>query len=128
MLLVWCRFYWEESFQGTHLGCTWNISVPLQQMNIQGEMSKIFRKHIIWILEGKGPHCMLCPNMLTSKEAMAKHIEFIHGMDYEPNSKSSMCICCGKTNTTKKEVDLHIMFHTRKKQLGGEHCEKACTQ
>ena len=31
---------------------------------------------------------MLCHDMLTSKAAMAKHIEFIDGMDNKPNSKS----------------------------------------
>ena len=31
--------------------------------------------------------------MLTSKAAMAKHIEFIHGMDNEPNSKSHPAVC-----------------------------------
>ena len=45
-----------------------------------------------------------------------------------------MCIYCGKTNTTKEEVDKHVMCHTsgekknKKKQLGCEPCEKAFTQ
>ena len=39
-----------------------------------------------------------------------------------------MCIYCGKSNTNKEEVDKHIMCHTREKQLGCEHCEKAFTQ
>ena len=31
---------------------------------------------------------MFCHDMLTSKAALAEHIEFIHGIDNEPNSKS----------------------------------------
>ena len=70
---------------------------------------------------------MLCLDMLTSKTAMAKHIEFLHGMDNQPNS--CMCIYCGMSNTNKKEVDKHIMYHTRgEKQLDWEQCEKAFTQ
>ena len=42
MLSVWYSFYWEESFEGTHLVCTWNFSVPLHQMRIQGQ--RIFRQ------------------------------------------------------------------------------------
>ena len=36
---------------------------------------------------------MLCDDMLTSKAAMANHIEFIHSMDNEPNSKSHASVC-----------------------------------
>jgi len=32
--------------------------------------------------------------MLTSKAGMAKHIEFIHSMDNEPNSKSHPAAVC----------------------------------
>ena len=39
-----------------------------------------------------------------------------------------MCIYCRKSNTTEEEVDKHIMCHTREKQLGFEHCEKAFTK
>ena len=39
-----------------------------------------------------------------------------------------MCIYCGNTNTTKEEVDKHIMCHTNKNQLGYEHCDKAFTK
>ena len=33
-------------------------------------------------------HVLLAPMNVTSNAAMAKHSEFIHGMDNEPNSKS----------------------------------------
>ena len=36
---------------------------------------------------------MLCHDRLTSKAAIAKHIEFLHGMDNEPNSKSHPAVC-----------------------------------
>ena len=39
-----------------------------------------------------------------------------------------MCTYCGKTNTTKEEVDKHIMCNTKEKKLGYEHCEKAFAQ
>ena len=39
---VWYRCYWEESFEGTYLVCTWNIPVPLQQMRIEGIQSRIY--------------------------------------------------------------------------------------
>ena len=57
---------------------------------------------------------MLCHDMLTSKASMAKHIEFIHGMDNEPKSKSHPPVCgfiVEKTNTTKEEVDKRIVSH-----------------
>ena len=44
MLLVWYSFYWEKLFEGTCLVCTWNISILLQQMLIQGDQSRIFRQ------------------------------------------------------------------------------------
>ena len=36
---------------------------------------------------------MLCHDILTSKAAMANHIEFIPGIDNEPNSKSHPAVC-----------------------------------
>jgi hypothetical protein len=36
---------------------------------------------IIWIPKDKGPKCILCHDMPTSKAAMAKQNEFLHGMD-----------------------------------------------
>ena len=47
-------------------------------MGTQGKQSRIFRQayHL-----GKGPQCMLCHDMPTSKAAMAKQIEFLHDMD-----------------------------------------------
>ena len=47
-------------------------------MRIQGKQSRIFRQAYYL---GKGPQCMLCHDMPTSQEAMAKQIEFLHDMD-----------------------------------------------
>ena len=44
MLLAWYSFYLEESFECTHFVCTWNISVPLQQVRLQGKQLRIFRQ------------------------------------------------------------------------------------
>ena len=69
--------------------------------------------------------------MLTSKVAMAKHIEFLYGMEQITKFKeppSSICISCGKSNTNKDEVEKNIMCHTREKTQLGLGCEKAFTQ
>ena len=58
--------------------------------------------------------------MPTWKAAIAKHIELWHGMYKE--LFSSMCIECGKSNTTKVEVDKQIIFHTMEKQCSCEQC------
>ena len=52
--------------------------------NTQGYLDK----HILWILEGKGLQCELCLDMPSLKAAIAKHIEFICGVDNELNTKS----------------------------------------
>ena len=56
------------------------------------------------------------------------HIAFLHGDVYWTRYKeplSSMCMECGKSNTTKVEVNKHILFHTNKKQPSYEQCGKA---
>ena len=75
---------------------------------------------------------MLCHDMLTSKAAMAKHIEFIYGMDNEPNSKSHpACVFIVEIPIPPKRklTDTYCVTLGKKtKQLGCEHCEKAFAQ
>ena len=115
MLSVWYSFYWEESFEGTHLVCTWNISVLLQQMHIQGEQSRIFIQAYYLDTWRQGALMSVVLWYAYFKAAMAKHMKLIHGMDCEPNSKSHpvVFIYYGKTNTTKEEVEKHIMCQTK---------------
>ena len=88
MWLVLESFYRKESFDGAHLVCEWNISVPLQQMHIQGKTQGPLDKHIFWILKVKGPQCDLCHDVPTYKTVIAKDMEILHGMDNWLNLKS----------------------------------------
>ena len=131
MLLVWDSFYWEESFEGTHLVCTWNISVPLQQMCIQWKQSRIFRQAYsldTW-RQGAPMYVVSWHAYFKSSHGKAHWIFTWHGqLTKFKEPPNSMCIYCGNTNTTKEEVDKHIMCHTREQQLDFEHCERAVRQ
>ena len=71
---------------------------------------------------------MLCHDMLTSKAAMANHIEFIHGIDNEPNSKSHPAVCVFIVESPipikMKLTNTKCVTLGKKTQLG---CEKAST-
>ena len=57
--------------------------------NTQGYLDK----HILWILEGKGPQCELCPDIPTLKAPIARHIEIVYGMDNDPNTMIHLAVC-----------------------------------
>ena len=126
-------FYWEESFEGTHLVCTWNFSVPLHQMRIQGRQSRIFRQAYsldTW-RQGAPMYFVSWHAYLKSSHCKAHWIFTWHGQVTKfKEAPISMCILCGKYNANKEEVDKHIMCHTRgkKKKNGCKHCKKAFTQ
>ena len=113
MLSVWDSFYWEESFEGTYLVCTWNLSVPLQKMHIQGEQSSIFSGY----LKARGPNVCCVMTCLLQKQPWQSRLNLTwHGqLTKFKEPPSHMCIDCGKSNTNKEEVDKHIMCHTRGK-------------
>ena len=134
MLLAWYSFYLEESFECTHLVCTWNISVPLQQVRLQGKQSRIFRQAYsldTW-KRGAPMYVVSWHAYLKSSHVKAHWIFTLHGqLTNFKEPPSSMCIYCGKSNINKEKFDKHIMCHTRekkKKQLGCQKCEKAFTQ
>ena len=131
MLSVWYSFYSEASFEGTHLVCTWKSLFPLQQMRIQGKQSGIFRQQYsldTW-RQGALMYVVSWHANLKSSHGKAHWIFTCHGQLAKfKEPPSSMCNYCGKSNTNQKEVDKHIMCHTRRKKLGCEHCEKTFTQ
>ena len=59
----------------------------------KGNTEVYLDKHIMWILEGKGPQCELCHDMPTSKPGMTKHIKFMHGLDNRLNITSPLAVC-----------------------------------
>ena len=132
MLSVWYSFYWEESFEGTHLVCTWNFSVPLHQMRIQRRQSRIIRQAYsldTW-RQGALMYVVSWHAYLKSSLGKAHWIFTWHWLVTKfKEPPISMCIYCEKSNNNKEEVNKHIMCYTSgKTQFGCEHCEKAFTQ
>ena len=119
MLSVCYSFYWEESFEGTHLVCAWNFSVPLHQMRIQGKQSRIFRQAYsldTW-RQGAPMYVVSWHAYLKSSHGKAHWIFTWHGqLTKFKEPPSSMCIYCEKSNTNKEEVDKHIMCHNSGKK------------
>ena len=118
---MWYSFYWEKLFEGTQIFCTWNISIPLQQMLIQGEQSRIFKTAYsldTW-RQGAPMYVVWCHAYFKSNHGKAHWNFTYHGQwtKLKEPPYSSMCIYCVKTNTTKGEVDKHIMCHTREKKI-----------
>ena len=116
MLSVWYSFYWEESFEGTHLVCTWNFLVSLHQMCIQRRQSRIFRQAYslnTW-RQGAPMYVVSWHDYLKSSHGKAHWIFTLHGQVTKLKVPPiSICIYCWKSNTNKEEVDKHIICHIR---------------
>ena len=85
MLSMCDIFYWEELFEGTHLVSWWNISVPLQQVHIQGEKSRIFRRAYSLDTWKQGPPMYVVSWLAYFKSSHVKAHWNMHGMDNETN-------------------------------------------
>ena len=129
MWLVWENFYRKESFDGTHLVCEWTISVPLQQMHIQGKHSRTIRQAyfldtysqgapmwvVLWHAYLENSHCKAHGNctwhgqLLKTKSQLAVCVLSVERL-MPPNWKltNTWYFILGKNNSAVNNVEKHF--------------------
>ena len=94
-----------------------------------GTLKDIYKSIVSKYLKARGPYVNIIIPCLLGKQLWHSTLTFdlVCTKSHLLNC-SSMCIECGKYNSTKVEVDEHIIFHTMDKQSSCEQRGKAFTQ
>ena len=106
-----------------------HFSSPATNAHSRGTLKDIYESIFSFYLKERAPHVNFVVTSLIGKQPSQSILRFdmictkSHLLNF-----SCMCIECGKSNTTKVEVDKHIKFHIMEKQYGCEQCGKAFTK